>query len=91
MKRVLIALVRFYQLAISPYLRPSCRYTPTCSRYAVEAIETHGAAKGFVLAAWRVLRCNPFSHGGYDPVPERFSDAFSRRRCTEDALPKKKP
>lgn len=71
MKRVLLFLVRFYQRAISPYTRPSCKYYPTCSNYAVEAIERFGAGKGFCLALCRVLRCNPFSRGGYDPVPEK--------------------
>lgn len=61
--------VRFYQQAISPYLPPSCRYVPTCSTYAIQAIEKYGAAKGSYLAAKRILRCNPFHKGGYDPVP----------------------
>jgi len=69
MKRVLIAIIKFYKRAISPYLPPSCRFTPTCSEYAVEAIQKHGAFKGLGLAIWRVLRCNPFGKGGYDPVP----------------------
>ena len=69
MKRILIALIRFYKRAISPLLPNACKYTPTCSEYAMEAIEVHGALKGSLLAAWRLLRCNPFSHGGYDPVP----------------------
>ena len=71
MKRVLLAVIRFYRRYISPHLPPMCRYYPTCSCYAVEAIETHGALKGTLLAAWRVLRCNPFSAGGYDPVPPK--------------------
>ena len=72
MKRVLIALVRFYQRAISPYKGGSCcKYIPTCSNYAIEAFERFGAVKGFFLAAYRILRCNPFSRGGYDPVPEK--------------------
>ena len=71
MKRMLIALVRFYQKRISP-LKPSgtCKYIPTCSEYAVTAIERYGALKGGRMAAWRLLRCNPWSKGGYDPVPE---------------------
>jgi len=68
-KRILIAMIRYYQRTISPSLGASCRYLPTCSQYAVEAIETHGAFKGSLLAVWRILRCNPFSRGGYDPVP----------------------
>ena len=72
MKRVLIALVRFYQRAISPYKGGSCcKYIPTCSNYAIEAFERFGAVKGFFLAAYRLLRCNTFSRGGYDPVPEK--------------------
>ena len=69
MKRVLIAIIRFYQRTISPMLPPSCRFQPTCSQYAVEAIQKHGALKGGALAFWRILRCNPFCKGGYDPVP----------------------
>ncbi|NLI54703.1 MAG: membrane protein insertion efficiency factor YidD [Clostridiales bacterium] len=69
MKRVLIAIVRGYKKYISPLLPPSCRFTPTCSEYAIEAIQKHGAWKGGLLAIWRVLRCNPFFKGGYDPVP----------------------
>ncbi len=69
MKRVLLSLIRFYKRAVSPYIKPVCRFTPSCSDYAVEAIEKHGAFKGFGLAVWRVLRCNPFCRGGYDPVP----------------------
>lgn len=69
MKKVLIALVKFYRAAISPYRRPCCRYYPTCSQYALEALEKYGAFKGGWLALCRVLRCNPFHKGGYDPVP----------------------
>ncbi|MBQ6292741.1 MAG: membrane protein insertion efficiency factor YidD [Lachnospiraceae bacterium] len=71
MKRILLALIRFYQKYISPMKRGgSCKYIPTCSEYARQAIEKHGALKGSVLAVWRILRCNPFSAGGIDPVPE---------------------
>ena len=70
MKRLLLALIRFYRRAISPYTAPKCRYIPTCSQYAVEAIEKYGALKGGWLAFRRILRCNPFSkRGPYDPVP----------------------
>ena len=65
----LIALVRFYQLFISPLLPPSCRYTPTCSQYALEALRRYGPLKGGWLALRRILRCHPFGGGGYDPVP----------------------
>ena len=71
MKKVLIWLVRFYQQAISPRKPPCCKYIPTCSNYAIEAIQRFGAFKGFFLALFRILRCNPFSRGGYDPVPEK--------------------
>ncbi len=70
MKRALLWLLKGYWLLISPLLGPDkCRFHPRCSAYAREAIETHGAFKGFGLAAWRVLRCQPFCRGGYDPVP----------------------
>lgn len=68
-QRLLLALIRFYRGAISPYLPPSCRYTPTCSQYALEAISKYGALKGGWLAFKRIMRCNPFHRGGYDPVP----------------------
>jgi len=71
MKRVLTAPIRFYQRFISPYLPPMCRYQPSCSHYAVEAIEVHGALLGLLLALRRVLRCNIFFPGGYDPVPPK--------------------
>ena len=69
MKKVLLALVIFYRVSISPYRPPCCRYIPTCSQYALEAIEKYGALKGGWLAFRRILRCNPFHKGGYDPVP----------------------
>lgn len=62
--------IKFYQKFLSPLKgRGTCKYTPTCSQYAIEAFEKHGVIKGFILASWRLLRCNPFSRGGYDPVP----------------------
>ena len=70
MKRILLALLRFYKRCISPLLPNACIYTPTCSEYAMEAIQKHGVIKGMGLAIWRLLRCNPFMKGGYDPVPE---------------------
>ncbi len=70
MKRLLLALVRFYRRAISPYRDPCCRFIPTCSQYALEAIEKYGAWKGGWLALRRILRCHPFYKGDlYDPVP----------------------
>lgn len=68
-RTILVLLVRGYQVSISPLLPPSCRYFPSCSAYAVEALERHGALKGSWLAARRILRCHPFTPGGYDPVP----------------------
>ncbi|MBA2375161.1 MAG: membrane protein insertion efficiency factor YidD [Actinomycetota bacterium] len=67
--RGFIAVIRVYQRFISLLLPPSCRFTPSCSKYAVAAIQKHGAIKGVALGAWRVLRCNPFCKGGHDPVP----------------------
>ena len=66
---LLLGLIRFYQRAISPYFPPCCRYTPTCSQYALEAVKKYGPFKGGYLALLRILRCNPFHPGGYDPVP----------------------
>lgn len=70
MKKILIILIKFYKFAISPIFPPSCRFYPTCSQYAIEAIEKHGSLFGTFLAIKRVLRCNPFSKGGFDPVPD---------------------
>jgi len=67
-RRVAVAPIVAYQRLVSPLLGRRCKYEPTCSRYAVEAIRERGVARGIVLAVWRVLRCNPWSHGGYDPV-----------------------
>ena len=71
-KTWLIGLVRLYQRGISPYKTPCCRFSPTCSAYAIEALQKHGAFFGSALAVWRILRCNPFCKGGYDPVPEHL-------------------
>ena len=68
-KRFLLWLIRLYRAGISPMHRPCCRFIPTCSQYAMEAIEKYGAVKGGYLALRRILRCNPFCNGGYDPVP----------------------
>lgn len=68
-KRFLLWLVRFYRVSISPMHQPCCRFIPTCSQYAMEAIEKYGAFKGGYLALRRILRCNPLCKGGYDPVP----------------------
>ena len=69
MKGLLLRLIRFYRSSISPLRPPCCRFIPTCSEYALEAVEKYGAVKGSFLAAKRILRCNPFHKGGYDPVP----------------------
>jgi len=67
-KRALVSTLRFYKRFVSPGLPRSCKYYPSCSEYAIDALEAHGAVKGLLLAVWRVLRCNPFAKGGYDPV-----------------------
>ncbi|ABG06118.1 protein of unknown function DUF37 [Rubrobacter xylanophilus DSM 9941] len=66
--RLVILVLRAYQRFVSPLFPPSCRFTPSCSQYAVEAVERYGPLKGGAMAAWRVLRCHPFSRGGVDPV-----------------------
>jgi hypothetical protein len=71
MKKLLLKLIRFYQTAISPHTRPKCKYYPTCSQYTYEAIEVYGALRGSLMGMWRILRCNPWSKGGFDPVPEK--------------------
>ncbi len=71
LKRPLLWLIRFYRKHISPNTPPSCKFTPTCSQYGLEAIERFGALKGGAMTLWRILRCNPFSKGGYDPVPPK--------------------
>jgi putative membrane protein insertion efficiency factor len=71
MKSLLVGLVKVYRNAISPMLGPKCRYTPTCSAYAIEAIENYGAWQGSILAVKRILRCHPWGGHGYDPVPNK--------------------
>jgi putative membrane protein insertion efficiency factor len=68
MKQIVLLLLRGYKWLLSPLLLPSCRYVPTCSEYAMEAVERYGAIRGGFMAAWRVLRCHPFVKGGFDPV-----------------------
>lgn len=75
MKYLLIGLVRAYQLMISPYFPPSCRYYPTCSQYTIEALRLHGALKGGWMAAKRIGRCHPWADGGHDPVPGTQSES----------------
>jgi len=69
LKKLMIALIKFYKKYISPMKTTKCPYCPSCSTYGLEAVEKYGAVKGGALAAWRIIRCNPFSKGGYDPVP----------------------
>jgi putative membrane protein insertion efficiency factor len=70
MTKPVTLLLKLYKGAVSPWLPPACRYVPTCSEYAAEAVARHGAFRGIILACWRLLRCNPFVRGGYDPVPK---------------------
>jgi putative membrane protein insertion efficiency factor len=70
MRTLMILFVRAYQVALSPLLPPSCRFTPSCSHYAIEALQKHGALRGGWLATKRIARCNPFVPGGHDPVPD---------------------
>jgi len=69
MEKLLVFLIRSYQKILSPLFPPVCRFTPSCSHYAIEAIQQHGSLKGSLLAGYRILRCHPFCRGGYDPVP----------------------
>ena len=82
-RRLVLAPIRGYQRVLSPLLPRRCKYEPTCSRYATQAIEQYGILRGLVLAAWRLLRCNPWSHGGYDPVHDQR--LFRRRRSPASA------
>jgi len=68
MKKILVFLIKFYRKYISPHKKPCCRFYPTCSQYALEAIEKYGTAKGVLMSIKRILRCHPFNEGGYDPV-----------------------
>jgi putative membrane protein insertion efficiency factor len=75
---VALQLLRAYKWIVSPMFAPACRYVPTCSEYAMEAVERYGAARGGMMALWRLLRCHPFARGGYDPVmKKRLSDERS--------------
>ena len=71
MQAIVLAPIRFYRRFISPGLPPRCKYHPSCSAYAVQAVERYGILRGLVLAGWRLLRCNPLSHGGLDPVTDQ--------------------
>lgn len=67
-RTAIVGVVKIYKCCISPFLPPSCRFTPSCSTYMIQAVEKHGVLRGVVLGVWRILRCHPFSKGGYDPV-----------------------
>ena len=84
--RVLLALLALYRRGLSPLLGPRCRFLPSCSAYAVEAVEVHGAARGSLLTARRLLRCHPFHPGGHDPVPPN-----RRASATIDVPPRPRP
>jgi putative membrane protein insertion efficiency factor len=82
---LVLAPIRLYQRYISPALPRRCKYEPTCSAYAIDAIREVGVFRGTILAAWRLMRCNPFSHGGWDPVSDR--KLFRAQDCAEHAPP----
>ena len=87
-RKVLIALVRFYRAAVSPWTPPACRYTPTCSAYALEALERHGAVRGGWLAVRRIARCHPWGGRGWDPVPRHpKARGTDRRSCARSRAP----
>ena len=87
MRRILMGPVRFYRAFVSPFTPPSCRYTPTCSAYALEALERHGSVKGSWLAFRRILRCHPWGGHGYDPVPGGGSEDSPGFEEPRDATP----
>jgi len=82
-QRVVLQLLRAYKWAISPMLPPACRYVPTCSEYAMEAIDRFGVLRGGLMAFSRLLRCHPFAHGGYDPVSDHLPKAHDRTPATD--------
>ncbi len=82
MRRIAAAPIRLYQRLISPGLPRRCKYEPTCSAYATQSIAQYGILRGLVLASWRLLRCNPFSHGGYDPVAQQ--QLFQQRQTAAE-------
>ncbi|MDO5530434.1 membrane protein insertion efficiency factor YidD [Sutterella sp.] len=83
LQRVMVGLIRLYQITLSPWIGRECRFLPTCSNYAIEAIERHGAFRGGWMTLTRLLRCHPFGGRGYDPVPERFRWRCWCRDCSE--------
>ncbi len=90
-RAVAVAPILLYQKVISPALPRRCKYEPTCSRYGVEAIRSFGVARGIVLAVWRVLRCNPWSYGGYDPVEAQRVFSRTPSSAAEQAGPEQQP
>ena len=80
MKHIMIWLIGLYRKFISPLKPPCCRFTPTCSAYAIEAFQKRGFFAGLILTIWRILRCNPFGRGGYDPVPEKGFKPYGGNR-----------
>ncbi|MFI3206581.1 MAG: membrane protein insertion efficiency factor YidD [Clostridia bacterium] len=90
MKNIFIFLVKFYKKYISPRKRyPTCRFIPTCSSYALTALEEYGALKGGLMSLWRILRCNPFCKGGYDPVPlKKENDTLRLKKFSEKEIKK---
>ena len=85
-RNALCAPIRFYQRFISPGLGRNCRFTPTCSQYGIEAIQTHGCIKGLLLTAWRIARCNPLGRWGFDPVPPKGRWVSPERRLSPAKL-----
>ncbi|MDR0322246.1 MAG: membrane protein insertion efficiency factor YidD [Treponema sp.] len=85
MKKIALLFIRFYQQAISPHLPSACRYYPTCSAYAYEAVSKYGFLRGSLLAVKRILRCHPWRRGGYDPVPE-LDKNFMKESCSETSV-----
>lgn len=83
LKKIFIFPIKIYKRFISPCLPPRCRYYPSCSSYAIQAIEKHGVIKGIILGAWRILRCNPFARGGVDHVPDKFDLLYCFRKHDE--------
>ena len=81
MKRILQTLIKFYYWCISPLLGNRCRFVPSCSEYANQALEHHGAVRGSLLTLNRICKCHPWGGSGYDPVPEKTSDANSKSKC----------
>lgn len=86
-QRVLIGLVQGYRWFLSPWLGSACRFTPTCSAYALQALQEHGAGRGSYLTARRLMRCHPWCEGGHDPVPPHRSALFTSLVSTEKTLP----